>query len=51
MWHEWNTNADDVMMMWFTLYVNPSDVKLGMHNTCDVHVHGTHALHKTSAYK
>ena len=31
-WHEWNVNADDVMMMWFALYVNPSDVMSGMHD-------------------
>ena len=34
MWHEWNANADDVMMMWFTLYVNPSDVMPGMCDMC-----------------
>ena len=41
-WHEWNANADDVMMTWLTLYVNPSDVTLGMHNAC------THAWHTFS---
>ena len=30
MWHEWNANAYDVMMMRFTLYATPSDVTLGM---------------------
>ena len=33
-WHEWNVNADDIMMAWFTLYVNPNDVTSGM---CDMH--------------
>ena len=33
-WHEWNTNTDDDMTMWFTLYVSPSDVMSGMHNMC-----------------
>ena len=31
-WHEWNANADDVMMTRFTLYVNSSDIMLGMHH-------------------
>ena len=22
MWHEWNANANDVMMTWFVLYAN-----------------------------
>ena len=37
-WHEWNTIADDIMMTWFTLYVNPSDITSGMCNTYMVHV-------------
>ena len=40
MWHEWNVNADDVMMTWFTLYVIPCDITLGMHN---MHVHAWHS--------
>ena len=32
LWHEWNANANDVMMMRFALYVNPTDITLGMHN-------------------
>ena len=32
-WHEWNAN--DIMMMWFALYVNPSDITSCMH---DVHM-------------
>ena len=31
MWWEWNTNPD-VMLMWFTLYVNSNDIMMGMHN-------------------
>ena len=50
MWHEWNANADDIMMMWFTLYVN----LLTSHWACasHMHVHGTCALNKndTSMY-
>ena len=34
-WHEWNTNTDDVMMMWFTLYVNLGTSCLA----CVMHVH------------
>ena len=36
----WNVKADDIMMMWFALYVNPSDITLGMHNmhTCAWHM-------------
>ena len=30
-WHEWNVNANDIMMTWYTLYVNPSDITLVMH--------------------
>ena len=41
-WHKWNVNADDVMMTWFTLYVNPSDVMSGMCKC--THEHGACAL-------
>ena len=34
MWHEWNVNANDIMMMRVALYVNPSDDTSGMHNMC-----------------
>ena len=49
MWHEWNVNTNDVMMMWFALYVN----LVTSHQACMtcVHVHGTHALCKSSASK
>ena len=42
-WHKWNVNADDVMMIWFASYVNPSDITSGMHEMC-MHVHGALAL-------
>ena len=43
LWNEWNMNADDIMMMWFESYVNPSDVTSGMCNT-HTHMHGACAL-------
>ena len=49
MWHEWNANANDVMMMWLALYVNPSDVTSA--SMTHAHMHGTHALTKTGASK
>ena len=33
-WHEWNANTDDVIMPWFALCVNQSDVMSGMCDTC-----------------
>ena len=49
MWHEWNANADDIMMMWFTLYAN----LVTSHLPCvaHMHMHGTCALCKTSTSK
>ena len=41
-WHEWNVNANDIMMTWFTLYVNPSDIISGM---CDAHMYIMHMLY------
>ena len=41
-WQEWNTNATDIMITWFALYANQSDITSGMHNTC------THAWHMCS---
>ena len=48
-WHEWRTNADDVMMMWFALYAN----LVTSHLACatSMHMNGTHALCKTSVSK
>ena len=49
MWHEWNVKANDVSMMWFALYANPSDIMSGMDDAlCML---GTHALCKTSISK
>ena len=39
MWHEWNTNAYDVMMTWLAFNRNPSDITSGMHNACVCMVH------------
>ena len=46
MWHEWNANADDMMMMWFALYAN----LVASHLACVAWtcMHGVHALCKTS---
>ena len=40
MWYKWNVgvNANDIMMTWFALYMNPSDITLGMCDACMVHV-------------
>ena len=49
MWHEWNVNTNDVMMMWFALYVNlvmsclACEMCMSMHGVC--------ALFKTSTSK
>ena len=44
MWNEWNANADDIMMTWFTSYVNlvMSCLACMLH----VHMHGTCALNR-----
>ena len=42
MCHEWNANANDVMMTWFTLYVNL--VMSCLVCATYMHVHGAHAL-------
>ena len=44
MWHAWNTNANDIMMTWFTIFAN-----LVRHHIWHVHhvcacMHGTCAL-------
>ena len=49
MWHEWNMNANDVMMMRLASYVNPSDVVLSTH---DMHAHAcAHCLSKIGTSK
>ena len=45
MWHEWNANANDIMMMWFALYVNlVMSCQACMMCMC---MHGAHALCRT----
>ena len=45
-WHKWNANTDDIMMIWFTLYVNPVTSPLacashaGMHAPCALYKYG-----------
>ena len=50
MWHEWNENANDVMMRWFTLFANLVTSQLA----CTMHafMHGACASNKycTSKY-
>ena len=49
MWHEWNVNAGDIMVMWFASYVN----LVMSHWACmsRVHMHGTHAIIKMGTSK
>ena len=49
-WHEWNVNANDVMMTWFTFFVNL--VKSSLACASHMHIHSAHALIKygTSKY-
>ena len=49
MWHEWNMNTDDVMMTWFTSYMNP--VMSCLACPMCMSVHGTCALCRNSASK
>ena len=44
MWHKWNAKADDIMMTWFTLFVNL--VMSCLACTLCVCMHGAHALNK-----
>ena len=48
-WHEWNTNADDVMMTWFALFVNVVMSHLAC--TSHMHMHGARAPYKNSVYE
>ena len=45
-WHEWNTNANDIMMTWFGIYANLVMLCLAC-KTC-AHVNGTCALCRNS---
>ena len=49
MWHKWNVNADDVMMMWFALFAN----LVMSHLACAscMCMHGAWALYKYGASK
>ena len=49
MCHEWNMNANDVMMISFTLYAN--QVMSCLPCAMNMHEHGAHALCKTSTSK
>ena len=48
-WHEWNASADDIMMTWFTLFVNLVTSCLA----CVMHacMYGIHALNKHGTSK
>ena len=48
-WHEWNMNANDVMMMWFTLFANLVTSSQAC-QSC-THMHGAHALYIYGASK
>ena len=48
-WHEWNANADDVMMTWFTLFVNLV-ISCQACTSC-AYVHSACALNKNSVPK
>ena len=49
MQHKWNTNADDIIMTWFALYVN----HVTSHLACAScrHMHGAWALYKYAGSK
>ena len=49
MWHEWNMNANDVMMMWFALFAKLATSCLPC--LSHAHMHGTCALNKYGASK
>ena len=48
-WDEWNVNADDIMMMWFTLLANL--VRSCLACALCMCMHGTHALNKNGVSK
>ena len=49
MWHKWNKNADDIMMMWFTLYMSLVMTHLAcVTSAC---MHRAHALYKYGVSK
>ena len=48
-WHEWNANANDVMIMWFTIY--QTLVMSCQACAACADVHGIHEICKTSVSK
>ena len=48
-WHEWNMNAGDVMVMWFTSYANLVTSRWAC-VSC-MRMHGAHAIIKMSVLK
>ena len=48
-WHEWNVNAGDIMVMWFTLFANLVISCLAC--VSQVNVHGAYALNKNDTPK
>ena len=38
-WHEWNANAGDVMVTWFTSYVNLVMSQWHAHHACTCYAH------------
>ena len=49
MWHKWSTNTGDVMVTWFTSYVNLVTSQCAC--TSCTHVHGTCAIIKMGMLK
>ena len=48
-WHEWNVNTGDIMVMWFTSYVNLVMSRWACMSRA--HVHGACAIIKMGASK
>ena len=49
MWHEWNANTGDVLVMWLASYVNL--VMSQWACMSHVHVHGAHAIIRMGVLK
>ena len=49
MWHEWNTNARDVLVTWFASYLNLVTPQWAC--VSGVHMHGTCAIIKIGMLK
>ena len=48
-WHKWNTNAGDVMVMWFASYANLVTSRWACASRA--HMHGAHAIIKMGVSK